>query len=362
MLNHRFWSMWRWLPWVLPAVFIGGRVLLGGGWEVFFLVLYSPLIVGLGGFLAWLPRFILRNKQYTTAPTLFVVVLTAHWVGMVWYLLSMRAVGDSGSQPSIVSAMVPFMTAQQESLFHAFALLFVALTLLVAFTMAILVRNADDPPLTMRRAGAGWWVLAAFIVTPLVIFGSASATDAIKLRGEPDAGGNQQADVISLDEGEVRALHQDRWQSLQEQLVPLRKSIAAAGWNPVGTQVPGYSVHESKPDTYHLDISWRVTVKAEDKAATLSGLRDLVNDAGWVIDADTPNAGGLYAASPDGVELTAQILPPTDASNDPVIRLQARSPLFWSEGTAVTWEHIDPDDYGIPNFRYDQWPKLRPRP
>ncbi|MBV0894540.1 hypothetical protein [Microbacterium sp. NC79] len=257
MLNHRFWSMWRWLPWVLPAVFIGGRVLLGGGWEVFFLVLYSPLIVGLGGFLAWLPRFILRNKQYTTAPTLFVVVLTAHWVGMVWYLLSMRAVGDSGSQPSIVSAMVRFMTAQQESLFHAFALLFVALTLLVAFTMAILVRNADDPPLTMRRAGAGWWVLAAFIVTPLVIFGSASATDAIKLRGEPDAGGNQQA---------------------------------------------------------------------------------------------------------DGVELTAQILPPTDASNDPVIRLQARSPLFWSEGTAVTWEHIDPDDYGIPNFRYDQWPKLRPRP
>lgn len=359
MINDEFWRAWRWLAWALPVALIAMRVFLGGGWEVFILVLYSPIIIAIAGFLGWLPRFILRKRGFTTAPASAVVFITAYWSGLFWYLLALPAVGDSGSEPSMMRNMLPFMSERYEGYAQQMALM----VSVSAFVGALITAGVATPPTAASatntggvKRGAGWGLVGALFLTPVVIVGAAGLIEVVSLHGPEDAAGNQQADVMSLDADAVRELHQSRWDELQAQLVDLRGSIAEDGWDASGSSGPDDYAYRERPDMYHVAIEWSLIVDADDPAASMTWLADRATEAGWTL-AEDPLPEGFSATSSTGAKFQAYRFPATDTANGTKIVIRAQSADYWMEKTAVTWASLDTDG---PRYRYDEWPALVP--
>ena len=358
MFSESFWRAWRWLAWIMPVLLIVAKVFTGGGWETLMLIFGSPLVVLVVGFFGFLPRLILKQRGFTSAPPAAIGLLTGYWVSMACYLFSLGSIGDSSADPSIVRLLLPFMSARYERLFNWCA----AITMMVAAVALIIVAST----LRKKREGrsdsaSGGALVLAVLVTPALILGVAGATEYAAMHGAQDAAGNQQIDVANLTEAEIRQLHESRWDALQEQLVPLRESVAESGWGPYASMVVDSlgSPHSAEPPQYVIQTEWAVGMDTADGPSALNRLRDALAENGWSLK-PSDDSDQLHATRADGETLAVYAWPSADDPTQLTIWLDARSAAYWSEGVEVEWQSLNQDGDESADYRYDEWPELQP--
>lgn len=198
----------------------------------------------------------------------------------------------------------------------------------------------------------------ACLATPLLIFGAAGITELGKLYGPTDAAGSSRADARGLTETEVSQLHQQRWQELQEKLVPLRERIAEDGWSPAGSRTP--SSNPALADDYRLDVAWHVAVPIDDPSATTEALYDHLAASGWIVDGEIPPPRSVTARSGLGGEVRVSVTASVEDPTIVTITISAESPSYWAEDPVVTWQPINSGGPSTETFRFDEWPPLIP--
>ncbi|GAA5146797.1 hypothetical protein GCM10025768_05870 [Microbacterium pseudoresistens] len=100
------WYAWPWVNWLLPVYVVFHGFLGNGGWESVMLMMGSPVIIPAAGLLGSLPRFIMRKSGHRYAPWPLLPALFVLWWSWLTAAMAMPAVGDSGSDPSILSGFV----------------------------------------------------------------------------------------------------------------------------------------------------------------------------------------------------------------------------------------------------------------
>lgn len=105
-LGRVAYQLWPWMAWLLPvALFALIAVAGAGGWELLFVMMYSPIILPAYALLSLLPRLIIRKSGRRETPHSVGVLLVIHWCSLAAFALFVRGYGDSGSLDSAIGEL-----------------------------------------------------------------------------------------------------------------------------------------------------------------------------------------------------------------------------------------------------------------
>lgn len=285
--NRALWRAWPWTSWLLPVVlfvflFFGGT----GGWEMLFLLLFSPVLLPLYALANVLPRFLMRQAGgFRSSTTLVSIAMIVSWWSLILLALSNRGIGDSGTVDSVLGEMFfGVREPLEEGLFVA-GWVCLVLSYGVAIAGAILaisksrriraaaVNQTVDPALahTAPLASAPtWrdrstWVWLAGIAAPALVAVAVGAGVA----------------VAGVQAQQVAERQEARWEVLQEELSPIRAAISGdAEWTVAGGQAWVDSPGWGSPEEIVVTSSWRF-VSDEPVDAAVDRALAAARTAGW---------------------------------------------------------------------------------
>lgn len=87
-LGGILWRWWVGIAWLLPPFLFIAHSALGGmdiGTQI--VIFLTPVLLPLFALTAILPRFVLRRRGFTTAPGSIVILMCAHWIGLLSFTL-----------------------------------------------------------------------------------------------------------------------------------------------------------------------------------------------------------------------------------------------------------------------------------
>ncbi|WP_105550319.1 hypothetical protein [Arthrobacter sp. MYb227] len=381
------YRMWPWMAWLLPvALFILIAVSGAGGWEMLFALLYSPLILPAYALLGLIPRRVMRKAGKKATSNIVGALLVLHWWSLIIFSIFVRGSGDSGSLDSVIGEILWWLPESVENTFSRIG----ALCALSSW-LAVMVFSFITSSTLRRRFSLAW---TSLVVPPVLVVLALSTLYAGNIFNAQDAAGNSQYSVKRLSVAETRELHNLRWDSLQEELVPLRGAIAGTGWiarkdahrregvvDSSGVNraedLIGYG---SVSSGYTLGIVWEMqseisldeAITRAQEAAKRQGLKPISP----VLPIDT-------GRGEDNVRI-GQFMRFSDAQGNAFgirivqsereyadLTMTARSPEYWREGAYETYWNsattVDLDEVfgdrhletGPKRFATDQWPELK---
>lgn len=387
------WQAWPYVNWLLPVVLIASYSFSdSAGWDGFFLVLFSPLLVPALALLGSLPRFIMRRRGHTAAPVAMWAMLAAHWWGAAFFFWSIRGTGDSGSLGSMLGEALG-LSERGEAAVGAVALGCVVVAWVAELTAAgASPQRSEVSPVAPNRALSLVSGLS-FALVPLLLLGlgmlvslvgpapGAGGGTGSGLAGSadptrPDGLGDTAEEARAVTDAEaVRARQARAWEQTQEAVVPLRASLAEEGWTLYNTDPNGIDPWSAREEgRYAVDVAWMLereaTVEQLFEAASAA-----VTDGGWsIVSTSTPDPDfhSLEAVGPEGHEAQIDVHPahePDDGVS--LMRLTVRSPGYWAEGASADWSGMHDAaeldallGFGVsagaeqPEFSAYEWPPL----
>ena len=381
------YRMWPWMAWLLPvALFMLISVSGTGGWEMLFALLYSPIILPAYALLGLLPRRVMRKAGERATSSLVGALLVLHWWSLTIFSVFVRGYGDSGSVDSAMGEILWWLPEDVEDTFSRVG----AVCALVSW-LAVMVFSLIKVSTVKRRISVAW---ASVVAPPVIVVLTLGTLYAGNIFNAQDAAGNSQYDMKRLSVAETRELHNQRWDSLQEELVPLRGAISGTGWIARQENHRGEGIVDSSginraeeligygsvSSGYFLGVVWELqseislaeAITRAQKAAKQQGLNPI-----------SPVVGIEMNRGEESVRI-GQLMRFTDARGNTFgirvvqaerehadLTMTARSPGYWREGGYESyWNSATTTELGevfgdrnvaaLPKrFAADQWPELK---
>ncbi len=389
--NALIWWLWPLMAWLFPVLLF---VLVfssdAGGWEMLFLLMFSPVILPVYALLNLIPRRIIRKgEDLPHGSTGLTTLLILHWWGLATFAVFFQGIGDSGGLPSLIGDLLRWLPDGSGG-----AICLLGGTLSVLAWIGLLMYPTK--PVRQKPLKTPWlWPLLAFAVPPLTITLALTLVYANGLDSEPDAGGTSESQALALSVEETQEVQNSRWNALQAELVPLRTSIAADGWIAVAERYPRDGIvnesgltnaydlrsYRSSAPSYTIGTIWQ-TQLPESFSEARARVGELAAQQSWeALRVDVESLAGddgqdlvvaeeLFFAGDSETRFQVNIEFPRNNEGKfvdegiSIVTIQARSAEFWKEGgfayereNAVTPAELD--EFAGVTFASNEWPELR---
>lgn len=143
-LGRVTYRLWPWMAWLLPvALFVLMAACGAGGWEMLFVMLYSPIILPAYALLSLLPRLIIRKSGRRATPHSVGVLLVVHWCSLTAFALFVRGYGDSGSLDSAMGEILGWLPESVENAVSLLGALIALFSWLGVLVLSFIKTSAD---------------------------------------------------------------------------------------------------------------------------------------------------------------------------------------------------------------------------
>lgn len=244
-LPEKLWRRWKLIAWVLPPVLVLVRFP-GGGWETLGMLFALPLWWPAVSLLSLLPRLILRKRGFDVLPAAVGIPMVGVLWGFVIFMLGMPGEGDSGSSPSPLGGLLPFLGQRSEQITFMLALLVVVSSWIVAVVTASIAK----PGGTETRHGKRIIIGAVSVVVGFIL--AVLSITVVTMIGPKDAAGDRELTAALMGKHQAMERQEAHWDELQQDLQPVREIVADDGWI-----VDGWSgARSDRGGTYWMVANW----------------------------------------------------------------------------------------------------------
>lgn len=163
-LGGILWRWWLAIAWFLPPFLFILHSALGGidlGTQV--VLMLSPVLLPLFALTALLPRFVLRRRGFTTAPGSIVILMSAHWIGLLCFTLIVPEMTMYAEPLAPYQLLFPGAPSEIEMPLTMAAMLFVVVGALGAIVLSFAIRRGK-PRILDRGITIGVAALPASLI------------------------------------------------------------------------------------------------------------------------------------------------------------------------------------------------------